>query len=147
MEHFRPFFELNRIQNEINRLFENLSEIREGSDPAASWAPNVDIHEGASDLVLSFELPGVDPSSVRLSVNGNSLILRGNKPRSEAQTGAKYHCLERGFGSFKRVIVLGTPINTHQARTEYRDGLLKVTFPKVPNRRGEEVAIPIKENA
>ena len=147
MEPFRPFFELNRIQNEINRLFEHLSEIHEGSDPVASWTPNVDVYEGANDLVLKFDLPGVDPGSVHLSVNGNNLILRGNKPRTEPRPGAKFHCLERGFGSFKRVVRLGTPINTHQALTDYRDGLLKITFPKVPNRRGEEVAIPIKETA
>jgi len=147
MEPFRPFFELNRIQNEINRLFEHLSEFPEGTDPVAAWAPDVDVYEGGNDLVLKFELPGVDPASVRLSVNGNSLILLGNKPRMEPAPGAKFHCLERGFGSFRRVIRLGTPINTHQARTEYRDGLLKITFPKVPNRRGEEVAIPIKETA
>ena len=147
MEPFRPFFELNRIQNEINRLFEHLSEFPEGADPVAAWAPDVDVYEGGNDLVLKFELPGVDPASVRLSVNGNSLVLLGNKPRMEPAPGAKFHCLERGFGSFRRVIRLGTPINTHQARTEYRDGLLKVTFPKVPNRRGEEVAIPIKETA
>jgi len=147
METFRPFFELNRIQNEINRLFEHLSELHEGSDPVASWTPNVDVYEGANDLVLKFDLPGVDPGSVHLSVNGNSLILRGNKPRTEPRPGAKFHCMERGFGSFKRVIRLGTPINTHQALTDYRDGLLKITFPKVPNRRGEEVAIAIKETA
>ena len=147
METFQPFFELNRIQNEINRLFEHLSELHEGEDPAAAWTPNVDIYEGVNDLVLRFELPGVDPGSVLLSVNGNNIILRGNKPRTEPRPGAKFQCLERGFGSFKRVIRLGTPINTHQARTEYRDGLLKVTFPKVPNRRGEEVAVPIKETA
>jgi len=147
MEPFRPFFELNRIQNEINRLFEHLSEFHEGADPVTAWTPDVDVYEGGNDLVLKFELPGVDPSSVRLSVNGNSLILVGNKPRTEPSPGAKFHCLERGFGSFRRVIRLGTPINTHQARTEYRDGLLKVAFPKVPNRRGEEVAIPIKETA
>jgi len=147
METFRPFFELNRIQNEIDRLFEHLSELHEGEDPVTAWTPNVDIYEGVGDLVLKFELPDVDPGSVQLSVNGNNIILRGNKPRTEPRPGAKFHCLERGFGSFKRVIRLGTPINTHQARTEYRDGLLKVTFPKVPNRRGEEVAIPIKETA
>ena len=147
MEPFRPFFELNRIQSEVNRLFENLSELREGTDPAAAWTPNVDVHEGAGELVLSFELPGVDPSTVRLSVNGNSLILRGSKPRPDPRPGARFHCLERGFGAFRRVIMLGTPINTHQARTEYRDGLLKVTFPKVPNRRGEEVTIPIQVSA
>jgi len=147
MEPYRPFFELNRIQNEINRLFEHLSEFPEGADPATAWAPDVDVYETGNDLVLKFELPGVDPSSVRLSVNGNSLILTGNKPRTEPAPGAKFHCLERGFGSFRRVVRLGTPINTHQARTEYSDGLLTVTFPKVPNRRGEEVAIPIKETA
>ncbi len=147
MEPFGPFFELNRIQNEINRLFEHLSEFPEGGDPATAWSPDVDVYESGNDLVLRFELPGVEPSSVRLSVNGNSLILTGDKPRTEPAPGAKFHCLERGFGTFRRVIRLGTPINTHQARTEYRDGLLTVTFPKVPNRRGEEVAIPIKETA
>ena len=147
MEPFRPFFELNRIQNEINRLFEHLSELHEGADPVAAWAPDVDVYEGGNELVLKFELPGVDPASVHLSVNGNNLILTGNKPRTEVGAGAKFHCLERGFGSFRRVVRLGTPINTHQARTEYRDGVLRVAFPKVPNRRGEEVAIPIKETA
>src|SRR5262245_53846888 len=144
MESFRPFFELNRIQNEINRLFETLSEVEGDPRPAGTWTPNVDVYEAGNDLVVKFELPGVDPASVQLSVNGSSLILRGNKPKTEPQPGAKFHCLERGFGSFKRVVRLGVPINTHQAKTEYRDGLLRVIFPKVPNRRGEEVSIPIR---
>ena len=145
MEPFRPFFELNRIQNEINRLFETLGELPGGEGPTTAWTPNVDVYEAPAELVVRYELPGVDPQSVRLSVNGNSLILRGNKPRTEPPTEAKFHCLERGFGEFRRVIRLSVPINTHQARTEYRDGLLKVTFPKVPNRRGEEVVIAVGE--
>ena len=146
MEPFQPFFELNRIQNEINRLFEQLSEVEPGRAATGGWTPNVDVHESGNDLVVNFELPGVDPSSVKLSVNGSSLILEGNKPRTEPQLGAKYQCLERSFGKFRRVVRLSVPINTHKAVTEYRDGVLKVVFPKVPNRRGEEVVIPIQEN-
>ena len=145
MEPFQPFFELNRIQNEINRLFEQLSDVEPGRAATGGWTPNVDVHEAGNDLVVKFELPGVDPGSVKLSVNGSSLILQGDKPRTEPQTGAKYHCLERGFGKFRRVVRLSVPINTHKAVTEYREGLLKVVFPKVPNRRGEEVVIPIQE--
>lgn len=144
MEPFQPFFELNRLQHEINRLFEQLSELRAGDDPGGGWTPNVDIFEAPSELVVKFELPGVDPASVQLSVNGGTLILRGNKPKPEPQPGSRYHCLERGSGSFKRVIRLGMPINTRLASAEFRDGLLKVTFPKVPNRRGEEVTIPLE---
>lgn len=144
MEPFRPFFELNRIQNEINRLFEQISEVEPGAATTGSWTPNVDLYESGDDLVVKLELPGVDPGSVKLSVNGNSLIVQGDKPRIDPPPGAKFHCLERGFGTFRRVIRLGVPINTHKAKTEYRDGLLIVAFPKVPNRRGEEVAIPIQ---
>ncbi|PYQ11225.1 MAG: hypothetical protein DMH00_08820 [Acidobacteria bacterium] len=147
MEPFRPFFELNRIQNEINRLFEQISEVEPGNVSSGGWTPNVDVYEAGNDLVVKFELPGVNPSSVKLSVNGNSLILAGDKPRLEAHTGAKFHCLERGFGTFRRVVRLSVPINTHKANTEYQDGLLRVTFPKVPNRRGEEVVIPVQESA
>jgi HSP20 family protein len=145
MEPFQPFFELNRIQNEINRLFEQLSDVEPGRAVTGGWTPNVDIHEAGNDLVVKFELPGVNPSSVKLSVNGSSLILQGDKPRNEAASGAKFHCLERAFGTFRRVVRLGVPINTHKATTSYRDGLLMVVFPKVPNRRGEEVVIPIQE--
>src|SRR5437867_8103007 len=147
MEPFRPFFELNRIQNEINLLFEQISEVEPGNVSSGGWTPNVDVYEAGNDLVVKFELPGVNPSSVKLSVNGNSLILAGDKPRLEAHTGAKFHCLERGFGTFRRVVRLSVPINTHKANTEYQDGLLRVTFPKVPNRRGEEVVIPVQESA
>jgi HSP20 family protein len=147
MEPFQPFFELNRIQNEINRLFEQLSDVEPGHAPTGGWTPNVDVYESGNDLVVKFELPGVDPASVKLSVNGSSLILQGDKPRLEAPEGAKFHCLERGFGRFRRTIRLSVPINTHKAKTEYREGLLKVAFPKVPNRRGEEVLIPVQETA
>lgn len=147
MESFQPFFELNRIQHEINRLFESLPEVRGGQDtPSAAWIPSVDMYEASNELVINFELPGVDVQSIQLSVYGGSLTVKGNKPRMDPPAGAQFHCLERGSGTFKREVRLATPINTHQARAAYRDGLLRVTFPKVPNRRGERVTIPIEEH-
>jgi HSP20 family protein len=144
MEPFRPLFELNQIQNEINRLFEHLAEMRASDDPANAWIPNVDVFETETDLVVKFELPGVDPRSLELAFSDTGLVLRGVKPRIEPRPAARFHCLERGFGPFKRVVRLGIPINSHKARAEFQDGLLRVTFPKVPNRRGDQVQIPVE---
>jgi len=93
--------------------------------------------------VVKFEVPGVSLQDVSLAISGNNLILRGEKKRTESSKGAQYHCMERGFGKFKRVVHIASPVNTHMAGTELVDGVLKVTFPRVPNRRGEEVPIKI----
>ena len=143
-----PFVEISRIQNEINRLFDNLLELRSsGTEGGGDWFPNADVYETDEDLVVKFEIPGVELKDVSLAINGNTLILRGEKKRGEAASKAKFQCMERGFGKFKRVVHITSPVNTHKATTALSEGVLKVTFPKVPNRRGEEVPIRIEERA
>jgi len=141
-----PFVEISRIQNEINRLFDNLLELRNsGGEAGGDWLPNADVYETEAELVVKFEIPGVALKDVQLAINGNNLIVRGEKKRTEQPKGAKYHSMERGFGKFRRIVHITSPVNTHQAATELVDGVLKVSFPKVPNRRGEEMPIKIDE--
>ena len=83
------------------------------------------------------------PEHVRLSVDGSQLILSGEKVRPEPSAATRFHCVERGYGKFQRVIQIGAAVNPHQARVAFRDGLLQVMFPKVENRRGGEVVIPV----
>ncbi len=141
---FGPLLEAARIQSEINRLFNNLLDLGgEGKDGGA-WIPNADIVETEDALLVKVELPGVAPAGLSVSVLGGNLILQGEKGRPEPEARSKFHLAERAFGRFRRVINLGVPVNTHRAEAEFGDGLLRVRFPKVPNRRGEEVAIEVK---
>lgn len=135
--------EMARIQSEINRLFDNLLDLEDQPGGAGSWMPNADILETEDTLVLKVELPGVAPDKLCLSVHGGNVILRGEKARPSAEGAVEFHTAERQFGRFKRVIQLGVPVNTRLATAELSNGLLEVRFPKVPNRRGEEVPIEI----
>lgn len=135
--------EMARIQSEINRLFDNLLDLEDQPGGAGSWMPNADILETEDTLVLKVELPGVAPDKLSLSVHGGNVILRGEKARPSAEGAVEFHTAERQFGRFKRVIQLGVPVNTRLATAELSNGLLEVRFPKVPNRRGEEVPIEI----
>ena len=126
---------------EINRLFDNLLDL--GGDAKGAWMPNADISETREALVVKVELPGVDAERLSLSVLGGHVIVRGEKPKLSFGDGAEMLSGEREFGPFRRVIQLGVPVNTRQAKSVLHNGLLRITFPKVPNRRGEEVPIEV----
>ena len=138
-----PLMEMARIQSEINRLFDNLLDLEGQPGGSGNWIPNADFLETEDTLVLKVELPGVAPDELRVSVHGGNVILRGEKARPTADETVEFHAAERQFGGFKRVIQLGVPVNTRQAEAELQNGLLEVRFPKVPNRRGEEVPIEV----
>jgi len=139
-----PLMEVARIQSEINRLFDNLLDLGDGKTGGSAWMPNADIIETEDELILKVELPGVEPSDLSLSVHGGNVILRGSKARPEASETARSHIAEREFGGFRRTIHLGVPVNTRVASAELANGLLRIRFPKVPNRRGEEVPIEVQ---
>ena len=141
---FGPMLEAARIQSEINRLFDNLLDLGTPGKESGAWIPNADILETEELLVVKVELPGVAPEDLSLSVHGGNVILRGEKKREEPDAPARYHLAERAFGKFRRVIHLGVPVNTHRAEAVLHDGFLRIQFPKVANRRGEEVPVEVR---
>jgi hypothetical protein len=91
----------------------------------------------------AFELPGVRIESLRLSVHDGNVIIQGEKERPELPGPVEFQLAERGFGAFRRVIQLGIPVNTRLAKATLNNGLLRICFPKVPNRRGAAVPIEV----
>lgn len=140
---FGPLLEVARIQSEINRLFDNLLDLDAGSAEGGAWMPISDVIETDEALVVKVELPGVEPGDIVLTAHGGNVILRGEKRRAPEDKPAKFQLAERAFGRFRRVIHLGVPVNTHKAEAILTDGYLRIRFPKVPNRRGEEVPIEV----
>ena len=144
-KNYGPYLEIARIQSEINRLFENLLQLRGDADPQQGFVPTADVYDDAERVVVEVELPGVALPDLTLLAHGPDLIVRGVKPRPDPASGATRHSLERVFGEFETVVSLTEPVNTHQAEAVFLEGLLRVGFPKVSNRRGESVDIPVRE--
>src|ERR1017187_8319302 len=96
-----------RLQEEINRLFGNARE-NDSSSATANWIPLVDIHEYADRFELYVDLPGVDPSTVELTLDGGILTLSGERREQLPKPGddAQARRTERGLGSFHRRFVL-----------------------------------------
>ncbi|MDQ7008197.1 MAG: Hsp20/alpha crystallin family protein [Acidobacteriota bacterium] len=137
--------EVARIQSEINRLFETLLRLRDGGASVGAWSPAVDVAETAEELRVEVELPGVEPSSLKVSARGGRLLVQGDRPSSQLRKIPGAHVLhdEREYGPFEVEIPLATAVNTHRAKADLARGVLRIQLPKVPNRRGEAVSIAI----
>ncbi len=147
MEHsFGPYLEIARIQSEMNKMFEVLLDLRDEAGPEVNaWIPSVDVCEDDESLIVRAELPGVPRASLRVAAVSGALVISGERTGGKPPQDVKFHCLERTFGRFRRVIPIGLPINTRDAHASLANGLLEVRFGKVSNRRGEEVPIPVHD--
>ena len=126
-----PWSAVPRLQDEINRLFGNLTE-NDSSSATAAWVPPVDIQEYADRFEIYVDLPGVDPSKVELTLEGGILTLSGQ--RSEEAAGRvndiQYQRTERAHGNFYRRFVLPDTADSQGVNAAGKNGVLTVTIAK-----------------
>ena len=146
MRLYGPMVELSRLQSELNRLFQTFVETHNrGAGSASSWDPNVDMVDDGERIRVLVELPGVEAEDVKVSVRGRVLTVRGQKKgRIRAQKGIRFFCMERYFGAFVKSIPLPRPVNSREANSFFKSGLLEVTLPHVPDLREREHEIAVR---
>jgi HSP20 family protein len=105
-----------------------------GRSTGGMLAPRVDMSETDKEVVLAFELPGVDEKDIDVSLAGDQLTVKGEK-RSEHEnrkdeSGSTVHRVERSYGAFQRTMTVPYRIDPEQVSAQFKDGVLKVTLPK-----------------
>jgi HSP20 family protein len=98
----------------------------------SGWAPVVDVNESASDVGITVELPGIDPSAVEITYEGDVLTVKGEKKstRKEGDTETRYHLVERTFGSFTRAFRMPKGLDDSKIDAQYANGVLTIRVPK-----------------
>jgi HSP20 family protein len=133
----------DRLQGEIQELFDELWQVPRFSGLRRGFRPQVDIvrTEGPDELRVIVELPGVEPDDVQIYADANTLVVAGERRRSG---GGRYQQMELDFGPFERRVALPAAVDAERARAEYRRGLLTVTLPVAPREaKAERVVIQV----
>jgi HSP20 family protein len=113
---FDPFRELDRMASALLQT---------------SQGPQVmpmDLYRDGDHYVLNADLPGVDPGSVDIDVDGQLLTIRAERTVRGAE-GVKWLAHERQSRSFLRQLSLGQGIDTERISASYENGVLSVTIP------------------
>lgn len=139
------FVELMHLQSEMNKLFEALQDIHQHRDaPDLGAAPPYDILETPDALVVEMDLSGADPASLKVTVRGDHVTVSGERRRAARENLQGYHLMERDCGAFSRRLRVEGAVNTHRCEASFRLGVLTLTFPRVPDRRGASIEIPVQ---
>jgi len=135
------FGELTRMQEEMNRFFDDFfGEQRRGMAEGA-WLPSVDVSETDSELVVRAELPGMSHEDIEINVQDNILTLKGEKKQEKKEEKENFHRLERSYGSFSRSFSLPTGVKPDDIKATFKDGVLQVTMPKAEEAKAKKIAI------
>ena len=133
---FDPFRDFDRLAAEVF-----------GTARTPSLMP-MDCLRTGDQFVVRFDLPGINPDSLEVSAENQTLSVRAERTRNDPED-AVYLVSERPSGAYSRQLVLGDGLAVDDIRAEYRDGVLTLTIPvaekakprKIEIRRGQATQV------
>src|SRR6185369_5895413 len=135
--------ELGDFAEEARQVFLELGRTFGSESLAGECSPPLDVFETDDQLEITMDLAGVDPTAVRVISKGDGILIAGEKAARRARRESSFHLVERGYGRFARVVRLGRACDPSKARVTLRNGELRISIPKIAERRGEAIAIAI----
>lgn len=105
--------------------------------------PSLDIAESQSDNTIRVEVPGVEKGDIQLRLEDDTLVISGEKRQEKEDKDGGYHCIERSYGSFRRLVTLPDDADRDKLEAAFRNGVLTITVPRTaaPAASGRQIAI------
>lgn len=142
---WQPFEDIER---EFHRMISNnawrLPRLSETATGDLNWQPSSDIVETDKEYVVRAELPGVKKEDIRLTIEGGTLSLCGERKIEKESKDAKVHRMESFHGTFTRSFSLPANVDEKLIKADCKDGVLTVHLPKTaetPAAKSMEVKV------
>lgn len=143
---WEPLRDIATMQDRVNRLF---NEFYRGSDDdimrRGAWVPPVDIFDtGNHELVIKAELPDMNKDDIDITVENNTLTLKGEKKMDSDIK--EEHCrrIERSYGMFSRSFSLPPTVDASKVRADYKNGVLTLTLPLKEEAKPKQIQVQVQ---
>jgi HSP20 family protein len=135
--------EISDFSDEVRLVFLELGRSFGTDSLSGECSPAIDVYETDDALEIAADLPGVTANALRIIGKGDSVLIIGEKPARRTRGESSFHLVERGYGRFARVVRLSLACDASKARATLANGELRITIPKIAERRGKAIRIPI----
>lgn len=141
MDQWFPFFDVGKTLEEMDRAFGRMGRpLGLRSVPRGTF-PAINLYQQNDAVVLTAEVPGVDPASLDLTVLNDSVTLKGQREEKDIPANNGMYRRERPQGAFARTVTLPEAINPDSVKAEYANGVLKVRMEKAESAKVRKIAI------
>ena len=129
--------ELDSFFSDYNRNLPTLAEV-------GARIPALNIAETKDAIEVTTELPGVDEKDINVSLDGNQLIIAGEKKQESDRTEKEWHVVERSYGAFHRAIALPFEPDAASIEAHFDKGVLRLAVKKPTEVTKAKKTIEIK---
>lgn len=136
-----PFNLLADLQGEMNRVFTRSLQKHDSWDK--TFSPDIEVREEADHYVVHADLPGMKREDFDISVQGNQLLIKGERKKEKEIKEKGTYFSERLYGSFLRSMEFPTEIQGEKTKAAYKDGVLEITLPKTENAKPKQIQVEI----
>lgn len=120
-----------RMHREMDRMFDDFFGDARPDRGGLLLKPSVDIAESKKAYRISVEVPGIEPDQIDLHVEGDTLVLSGEKRQESEDDDEGFHRVERSYGQFRRVLALPEDADADGIKADFKNGVLKIRVPRV----------------
>jgi HSP20 family protein len=136
---YDPFGSAGSLSSAFRALDQLTSRAGTTTARALAGMP-MDAYRVGDQFVAHFDLPGVDPGSIDLSIEGTTLTISAERSVPQLE-GAEWSVAERPFGSYTRQLVLGRSLDTDRLEASYHDGVLTVSIPVAEKAKARKITV------
>ena len=104
------------------------------------FAP-LDVHETETEYVIRVDIPGVDEKDVKITCQGDTLTVKGERKSEKTETKGEMRYAERTYGAFLRSIPLPASVKAETVRAKYHQGVLEIHAPKSEKNPAREIKV------
>jgi HSP20 family protein len=139
--------DFSALQDRMNRIFRE-SYSPEGPEEAlttSNFAPPVDVYEDEHNITLKIEVPGIDEKDIDVSIENNTLTVRGQRRLEKDEKEENFQRVERMYGGFTRSFTLPNTVDLEQVTAHYDKGVLKVRLAKRAEAKPKQIKVNVEK--
>ncbi|MFY9222765.1 MAG: Hsp20/alpha crystallin family protein [Blastocatellia bacterium] len=139
-----PFELMKEFTKEMDKAFEGF-----GLEKSVGWKPAMEVFTKEGKYFIRAELPGMTKEDVKVELEGNKLIIRGERKKEHKEEKEGYYRSEVNYGEFYRSILLPEEVKFEEIEAKFNNGILEVIMPVPEVKKVEPKAkeVPIGETA